>query len=36
MPPGWLPQWHCGVRSQNQKLLAFIAAVPIVVRVFDK
>ncbi|KNC49571.1 glycylpeptide N-tetradecanoyltransferase [Thecamonas trahens ATCC 50062] len=28
-PPGWLPQWHLGVRSTKKKsLLAFISAVP--------
>ena len=37
MPPGWLPQWHCGVRAQStNKLLAFIAAVPCNIRVHDK
>ena len=36
-PPGWLPQWHCGVRSQQtKKLLAFIAAAPTTVRCYDK
>uniref|UniRef100_A0A0K0D6Y1 glycylpeptide N-tetradecanoyltransferase n=1 Tax=Angiostrongylus cantonensis TaxID=6313 RepID=A0A0K0D6Y1_ANGCA len=35
--PGWLPQWHCGVRAkQSGRLLAFIAAVPQTVRVYDK
>uniref|UniRef100_A0A3P9KQC8 Glycylpeptide N-tetradecanoyltransferase n=1 Tax=Oryzias latipes TaxID=8090 RepID=A0A3P9KQC8_ORYLA len=28
-PPGWLPQWHCGVRvSSNKKLVGFISAIP--------
>uniref|UniRef100_A0A3B3ZBL3 Glycylpeptide N-tetradecanoyltransferase 1 n=1 Tax=Periophthalmus magnuspinnatus TaxID=409849 RepID=A0A3B3ZBL3_9GOBI len=28
-PPGWLPQWHCGVRvNSNQKLVGFISAIP--------
>ncbi|KAL0984454.1 hypothetical protein UPYG_G00141770 [Umbra pygmaea] len=35
-PPGWLPQWHCGVRvSANQKLVGFIAAVPTTIRIYD-
>ncbi|KAM6951101.1 glycylpeptide N-tetradecanoyltransferase 1-like [Aplochiton taeniatus] len=34
-PPGWLPQWHCGVRvSTNRKLVGFIAAVPAHVCVY--
>ena len=28
-PPGWLPEYHCGVRvKSSQKLVAFISAVP--------
>ena len=28
-PPGWLPDYHCGVRvKSNKKLVAFISAVP--------
>ncbi|ETN83870.1 Myristoyl-CoA:protein N-myristoyltransferase domain protein [Necator americanus] len=35
--PGWLPQWHCGVRAkQSGRLLAFIAAVPQTIRVYGK
>lgn len=35
-PPGWLPQWHCGVRvSSNKKLVGFISAIPADVRVYD-
>ncbi|KAJ1373455.1 glycylpeptide N-tetradecanoyltransferase [Parelaphostrongylus tenuis] len=35
--PGWLPQWHCGVRAKHSgRLLAFIAAVPQTIRVYDK
>ncbi|XGW17073.1 hypothetical protein V3C99_002024 [Haemonchus contortus] len=35
--PGWLPQWHCGVRAkQSGRLLAFIAAVPQTIRVYEK
>ncbi|KAJ3341085.1 glycylpeptide N-tetradecanoyltransferase [Gonapodya sp. JEL0774] len=32
-PPGWLPQWHVGVRvAANKKLVAFISAIPARVR----
>uniref|UniRef100_H3DLY1 Glycylpeptide N-tetradecanoyltransferase n=1 Tax=Tetraodon nigroviridis TaxID=99883 RepID=H3DLY1_TETNG len=35
-PPGWLPQWHCGVRvSSNKKLVGFISAIPADVRIYD-
>lgn len=35
--PGHRPEWHCGVRADsNNRLLAFIGAVPQVVRVYDK
>ncbi|KAM4624552.1 glycylpeptide N-tetradecanoyltransferase 1-like [Polymixia lowei] len=35
-PPGWLAQWHCGVRvTANKKLVGFVAAVPANVRVYD-
>uniref|UniRef100_A0A4W5JZ63 Glycylpeptide N-tetradecanoyltransferase n=1 Tax=Hucho hucho TaxID=62062 RepID=A0A4W5JZ63_9TELE len=35
-PPGWLPQWHCGVKvNTNQKLVGFIAAVPTNIRIYD-
>ncbi|MFT7814729.1 glycylpeptide N-tetradecanoyltransferase 1-like isoform X2 [Arapaima gigas] len=34
-PPGWLPQWHCGVRvASNRKLVGFIGATPLHVRVY--
>lgn len=34
MPPGWKKDWHVGVRaSASQKLVAFISAVPVEVRV---
>ena len=37
MPSGWKPEWHCGVRAGNAgKLVAFIAAVPAKIRVYDK
>lgn len=36
-PPGWHPEWHVGVRvSSNRKLVAFISAIPIKVRVREK
>ncbi|XP_027564344.1 glycylpeptide N-tetradecanoyltransferase 2 [Neopelma chrysocephalum] len=35
-PPGWLPQWHCGVRvSSNKKLVGFISAIPASIRIYD-
>ncbi|XP_003383674.1 PREDICTED: glycylpeptide N-tetradecanoyltransferase 2-like [Amphimedon queenslandica] len=35
-PPGWLPQWHCGVRVEgNKKLVGFISAIPATVRIRD-
>lgn len=35
--PGWLPQWHCGVRAKaSGKLVAFISAVPQTLRVYEK
>ncbi|XP_035510759.1 glycylpeptide N-tetradecanoyltransferase 1 [Morone saxatilis] len=35
-PPGWLPQWHCGVRvNSNQKLVGFISAIPASIRIYD-
>ncbi|KAI0108971.1 Glycylpeptide N-tetradecanoyltransferase [Nemania sp. FL0031] len=37
MPPGWKKQWHRGVRaSQSRKLVAFIAAIPVELRIRDK
>ncbi|XP_065442996.1 glycylpeptide N-tetradecanoyltransferase 2 isoform X1 [Chrysemys picta bellii] len=36
-PPGWLPQWHCGVRvSSNKKLVGFISAIPAHIRIYDR
>ncbi|ETE58620.1 Glycylpeptide N-tetradecanoyltransferase 2, partial [Ophiophagus hannah] len=36
-PPGWLPQWHCGVRvSSNRKLVGFISAIPAHIRIYDR
>ncbi|XP_059414462.1 glycylpeptide N-tetradecanoyltransferase 1-like isoform X1 [Carassius carassius] len=35
-PPGWLPQWHCGVRvDSNHKLVGFISAIPANIRIYD-
>uniref|UniRef100_A0A158Q719 Glycylpeptide N-tetradecanoyltransferase n=1 Tax=Elaeophora elaphi TaxID=1147741 RepID=A0A158Q719_9BILA len=35
--PGWMKKWHCGVRAKaNGKLIAFISAIPSVIRVYDK
>lgn len=37
MPPGWKKEWHRGVRaSQSRKLVGFIAAIPVELRVRDK
>ncbi|KAI0595493.1 acyl-CoA N-acyltransferase [Biscogniauxia sp. FL1348] len=37
MPPGWKKEWHRGVRaSQSRKLVAFIAAIPVELRIRDK
>lgn len=36
-PPGWLPQWHCGVRVRsNKKLCGFISAVPAKINIYDR
>ncbi|XP_073857210.1 glycylpeptide N-tetradecanoyltransferase 2 isoform X17 [Macaca fascicularis] len=36
-PPGWLLQWHCGVRvSSNKKLVGFISAIPANIRIYDR
>ncbi|VDM10657.1 unnamed protein product [Wuchereria bancrofti] len=35
--PGWMKKWHCGVRAKsNGKLIAFISAIPSVIRVYDE
>ncbi|KAI0144530.1 acyl-CoA N-acyltransferase [Xylariaceae sp. FL1272] len=37
MPPGWKKQWHRGVRATaSKRLVAFIAAIPVELRVRDK
>lgn len=36
-PPGWLSEWHCGVRAtKSKKLVGFISAVPAHVKIYDK
>ncbi|XP_066487403.1 glycylpeptide N-tetradecanoyltransferase 1 [Tiliqua scincoides] len=35
-PPGWLPQWHCGVRViSSKKLVGFISAIPATIRIYE-
>src|ERR1700704_1046357 len=35
--PGWKREWHVGVRaSKSQKLVAFISAIPVALRVRQK
>ena len=37
MPPGWKKQWHRGVRTtKSKKLVAFIAAIPVELRIRSK
>ena len=37
MSPGWTPEWHVGVRATtSRKLVAFISAVPVALRVRKK
>ncbi|KAK2182853.1 hypothetical protein NP493_333g02028 [Ridgeia piscesae] len=36
-PPGWLSDWHCGVRVQkSKKLVGFISAVPVTLKIYEK
>lgn len=36
-PPGWLKNWHVGVRvTKNKKLVGFISAVPAFMKVYEK
>lgn len=36
-PPGYLKEWHCGVRvSKSNKLVGFISAVPAHIRIYEK
>ncbi|KAF5889680.1 Glycylpeptide N-tetradecanoyltransferase 1, partial [Clarias magur] len=35
-PPGWQPEWHCGVRvDSNKKLVGFVSAVPATVKIYN-
>jgi len=35
-PPGWVQEWHCGVRVvKSRKLVGFISAVPAMIKVYD-
>eukprot|EP00164_Ancoracysta_twista_P007549 GFYU01010741.1.p1 GENE.GFYU01010741.1~~GFYU01010741.1.p1 ORF type:complete len:422 (+),score=144.14 GFYU01010741.1:122-1387(+) len=37
LPPGWLKEWHVGIRAQqSNKLVAFITGIPADVRVRDE
>lgn len=37
MPPGYHPEWHLGVRVKStKKLVAFIAGVPVKIRIREK
>ncbi|KAI1331411.1 acyl-CoA N-acyltransferase [Xylariaceae sp. FL0255] len=37
MPPGWKKEWHRGVRaSESKRLVAFISAIPVELRVREK
>jgi len=36
-PPGWLKEWHCGVRVvKSGRLVGFISAIPATLAVYDK
>lgn len=36
-PPGYFKDWHVGVRvASNKRLVAFIGAIPITLRIRDK
>jgi len=36
-PPGWLKEWHCGVRvKKSGKMIGFISAVPAHIKVYEK
>ncbi|KAF4529440.1 hypothetical protein B566_EDAN003536 [Ephemera danica] len=35
-PPGWLHEWHCGVRvTKNKRLVGFISAIPATIRIYN-
>lgn len=36
-PPGWLKEWHVGVRViKSNKLVGFISAIPALLKVYNK
>ncbi|KAG8313076.1 glycylpeptide N-tetradecanoyltransferase [Homalodisca vitripennis] len=36
-PPGWLKDWHCGVRvTKNGRLVGFISAVPATLSIYNQ
>lgn len=36
-PPGWLKEWHCGVRVvKSGRLVGFISAIPATLKLYDK
>ena len=36
-PPGWIKEWHTGVRvAKSNKLVGFISAVPAHIRMYEK
>uniref|UniRef100_H2YR95 Glycylpeptide N-tetradecanoyltransferase n=1 Tax=Ciona savignyi TaxID=51511 RepID=H2YR95_CIOSA len=36
-PPGWIQDWHCGVRvKKSKKLVGFISAIPALIKVYDR
>ncbi|XP_064613857.1 glycylpeptide N-tetradecanoyltransferase 2-like isoform X2 [Liolophura sinensis] len=36
-PPGWLRDWHCGVRvTKSKKLVGFISAVPAHIKIYSR
>ena len=36
-PPGWLKEWHCGVRVEKSgKLVGFISAIPANIRIYKQ
>ncbi|KAG8229524.1 hypothetical protein J437_LFUL004930 [Ladona fulva] len=36
-PPGWLKEWHCGVRvTKSGRLVGFISAVPAHMKIYDQ
>ncbi|XP_041366435.1 glycylpeptide N-tetradecanoyltransferase 2-like [Gigantopelta aegis] len=36
-PPGWMKDWHCGVRvTKSAKLVGFISAIPAHIKIYDR